>query len=96
MESSENYETELSGTVLVPASVSKCPTPPRGFAKVGIVAYDGLFRFVGIIQRYYRESSCGIVEGYPTSITLMPAPQRVFYGWLRCGSVRGAGVGQNQ
>jgi hypothetical protein len=47
------YETRLSGTTPVLAPVGNCPTPPRGFAEVDIVAYDGLFRFGGIIARYY-------------------------------------------
>ena len=52
LEVPRRYETGLSGTVLVPASASKYPTPPRGFAEVCIIAYHGLFHFGGIIERY--------------------------------------------
>lgn len=66
MANNKGYDLGLSGTAPMPASVSKCPRPPRVSAEMGIASRGGLNRFGGIIakamERRYEKSCCDSVE----------------------------------
>jgi hypothetical protein len=89
------YETRLSGTIPMPASVSNCPPPPRGFSG----GRHCCLRRPLPVRRYYRTiilgfSNGGIVEGYSATSISKSAPRRVFDG--RCSVDPSEALGQNQ